>query len=58
MEIKQEDKNRLHYWVPSENDTRFHCKKCGLYEDYGHLPCEPWTEKAGGRLVVQDKRKA
>jgi hypothetical protein len=42
MEIKQE--TRLHCWVQSENDTRLHCQNCGLYEDYGHLPCEPWFE--------------
>jgi hypothetical protein len=32
-----------HEWIPSENDTRRHCKYCGIYEDYTNKypECEP-----------------
>jgi hypothetical protein len=32
-----------HEWIPSENDTRRHCKYCGIYEDYTNVypQCQP-----------------
>lgn len=33
----------MHEWIPSENDTRRHCKYCGIYEDYtnAYPQCQP-----------------